>query len=397
MKDKSQRYPKVLLTFLAIVWLIVNSLIAVSVYALFNDLLLMNTVIAFSMLIIFYVEYHFYQFCMIPYKDNVFHSQITKQNKLLPNSLSDAENIEKPSQIHNIFESVFHNWPFPVALFDDEHQLSFFNHAMYQLLNYPLCRGASIEDCGFQKQGSSWSHPQLQGDWKVDFFNFNEQHMLLVTASFIGTQLQTIKRKSQRDLIRILSHELNNSVTPIASLADSLLTSTSIDQKESEQILQRIKSRSEHLLSFIQRYAQLSRLPTPEPVIFDIKRLTELNAQEQSITLIFKGSKIAYGDPILFEQLIINIFKNSRESNNNKCEVEFINDQQSTSQLFTITDNGGGFANLNNVLTPLYTTKKSGQGLGLMLCEDIIKQHHGTMTLTNERGGACITISCPKM
>ncbi|MBB1384573.1 HAMP domain-containing histidine kinase [Pseudoalteromonas sp. SG45-5] len=291
-----------------------------------------------------------------------------------------------------LIDGLFQHWPHPIALFNDQGKLTFFNHPMYRQLKTPLLRGMTIAECGFTVNNKQCSHAKLNQDWQVQRIVLSDAKQILITASYIGHQLQDAKRQSQADLIRILSHELNNSLTPMASMTDTLLSTETLNEKQTRQVLTRIKSRSESLLQFIKSYSELSRLPSAKPQYFDLKNLADLNAVEQSIQLSFAGESQCFADKLLIEQLLINLFKNTFEANNDQPHVTLNSFTQANMHILQLTDNGPGFANLEYAIQPLYTTKKTGFGLGLALCNDIVQKHNGQLYLANTNQGAQITI-----
>lgn len=303
----------------------------------------------------------------------------------------------KPTpQSTHLIDGLFQHWPQPIALFNQQDQLIFFNHPMYQQLKTPLLRGMIMAECGFTVNNKQCSHAKLNRDWQVQRIALTDAKQTLITASYIGHQLQDAKRQSQADLIRILSHELNNSLTPMASMADTLLSAEALNEKQTRQVLTRVKSRSESLLQFIKAYSELSRLPTAKPHYFDLKTLATLNAAEQNIQLNFAGESQCFADKLLIEQLLINVFKNTFEATHDPASIALRCFQQADMQILQLTDNGPGFANPDHAIQPLYTTKKTGHGLGLALCNDIVQKHNGQLHLANTDNGAQITIKLPQ-
>ncbi|MGS0498346.1 hypothetical protein CWB85_12485 [Pseudoalteromonas sp. S1727] len=296
----------------------------------------------------------------------------------------------------HLIDGLFQHWPHPIALFNEQQQLIFFNHPMYVQLKTPLLRGMPLTECGFSFDNKQCSHANLNQNWQIQSIALTDAKQTLITASYIGHQLQDAKRQSQADLIRILSHELNNSLTPMASMTDTLMAADELDETQTRQVLTRIKSRSESLLLFIKAYAELSRLPSAKPQTFDLKALAILNAKEQSVQLNFAGSPSFFADKLLIEQLLINVFKNSYEACAEQACITLRCFAQSDMQILQLTDNGPGFANIDNALQPLYTTKKQGNGLGLALCNDIVQKHNGQLQLANTAFGAQITIKLPQ-
>ena len=303
---------------------------------------------------------------------------------------------QQSSNSERLIDGIFQHWPHPIALFDEQLQLIFFNHPMYIQLKTPLLRGMTLKECGFNFENKQCKHIKLNQDWQIQSILLNDSKQTLITASYIGHQLQDAKRQSQADLIRILSHELNNSLTPMASLSDTLLEADELNEAQTRKVLARIKSRSESLLHFIKAYTELSRLPNAKPYSFDLEALATLNAKEQNVHLSFAGETSCFADKLLFEQLLINLFKNTYEACEKPAHVTLHNFTQGRMQIIQLSDNGPGFANIDNALQPLYTTKKLGSGLGLALCSEIAQRHNGQLQLANTKEGAQVTIKLPK-
>ena len=299
---------------------------------------------------------------------------------------------QQSSNSEQLIDGIFQHWPHPIALFDEQLQLIFFNHPMYIQLKTPLLRGMTLKECGFNFEDKQCKHIKLNQDWQIQSILLNDSKQTLITASYIGHQLQDAKRQSQADLIRILSHELNNSLTPMASLSDTLLEADELNEAQTRKVLARIKSRSESLLHFIEAYTELSRLPNAKPYLFDLEALATLNAKEQNVQLNFAGKASLFADKVLIEQLLINLFKNSYEACTEQAYITLHSFAQGNTHILQLTDNGPGFANIDNAMQPLYTTKKFGNGLGLALCNDIVQKHNGQLLLANTEHGAKITI-----
>ena len=290
---------------------------------------------------------------------------------------------------------IFSQLPIPIAMLSAEGKILFFNRVMYQNLKVPLCVGMSAIDCGFEVNGGKVKHVSFAKDWKLDYFVLASGEYRLITASYILEQLQREKRSSQKNMIRILSHELNDSLTPIASISDSLLSACNLTRIDLENGLIRIKNRSEKLLAFIKLYAQLNQLPQPKSKLFNLKQMAFNNAKEVNAELTYQGRVQIMADPMLIEQLIINLFKNAKEASECACNLFISVNNDAYWQTIKVEDRGVGFSNLENALTPLYTTKKHGQGLGLALCNDIIEAHKGQIQLYNTEVGAGVEITLP--
>ena len=315
---------------------------------------------------------------------------IAQLSKQFETSLSSKEEVQQP-----LLLSLLKSWPTPLAVFDETNTLYFFNHSMHQHLRQPLLTGMAQSQTGFIFEHNQVRHADFNQQWQLQLFKLAEHGYTLISAVYIGAQLSQVKRESQANLIRILSHELTNSLTPMRSMADTLLSYETLPEKQTRQALTRVKSRSEALLSFIKSYGTLSRLPAPLKERFNIKEQAIICAQEQDVVLTYDGEAAIFADKVQIEQVLINLFKNAKEAAQYSTEITLRNQVMGSWQQLILSDNGPGFANLDNALTPLYTTKQSGHGLGLAICQDIIENHGGTLTLSNHKGGAQVTINLP--
>ncbi|WP_440055256.1 sensor histidine kinase [Pseudoalteromonas sp. T1lg65] len=168
-----------------------------------------------------------------------------------------------------------------------------------------------------------------------------------------------------------------------------------LPELKTKEVLRRIRSRASKLLNFVNAYTKLSQLPAPTPCRFDFAEVCNQAAFEQNITLSFYGEQYLLTDPMLLELVTINLLKNAKEATQEQIRVVIDVKLKGKTQCITIEDNGPGFANLDNVLTPFYTTKEQGQGLGLALCQDIIRLHGGCLHVANSQQGAKVVLEIP--
>ena len=231
---------------------------------------------------------------------------------------------------------------------------------------------------------------------------------LSFATSFSAINISQLLNKNssvtQQNLIRVLGHELRNSLTPMASMTDTLLSADELDEQQTRLVLSRIHKRSNRLLSFISEYSKLTQLPLPKLEWFNLSEIideTKLLVNEQLCAIEFQGNQQCFGDEEQIAQVIINLVKNAQEASENiqtKIVIKAFYKQEQ--QIIEVEDNGPGFANLNNVLTPFYTTKPGGSGIGLSLCAEIIKNHFGQLSVENRKNksaivGASILMSWP--
>jgi len=210
-------------------------------------------------------------------------------------------------------------------------------------------------------------------------------------------------------LIRILRHEIHNSLSPITFLASGL--SQQIDDEITNQGnlnsdttsniqegLRVIRKRSIGLSEFVENYKQLTNLPVPSfnqvsasKFLKHIESLYISECRNNGIALSVKYPTIdcsLFIDEKLIEQVFINIIKNAAEAlkgiNNPMIDIELVD--EGNTQIITITDNGPGISSeyLDNIFTPFFTTKENGSGIGLSLSRQIMRLHNGTITVSSQ-------------
>jgi nitrogen fixation/metabolism regulation signal transduction histidine kinase len=308
---------------------------------------------------------------------------------------------KQDQSLESLLNHILDSWPIPVCLFDEDHKLSYRNMAMKDIIKQPMLMGTTAGDLGFSLLDGNFKHAQFNQQWQCQSISYSYQakQCYIFSALNISQQLQQQQSITQQNLIRVLTHELRNSLTPMASMADTLLSNDHFNEQQVRLVLERIQIRSDRLLCFIEQYSQLSQLPSPECTWFDFN---ELVIEAQSMTsgeckVNFQGNSRCYADMNQMSQVLINIFKNSREAcEESLCCINITTHYINNKQVIEILDNGRGFANLKNALTPFYTTKKSGSGIGLSLCAEIIANHLGELSVgNNQSGGAKIIIEIP--
>jgi len=308
-------------------------------------------------------------------------------------------NVKKSKQnqsLDNLLSHILDAWSVPVCLFDVNLQLTYRNAAMNEQLKQPMLIGSLATDLGFIQKNGQLSHPEFDHQWQCQSIQYMQENQgfWLFSAINISQLLNKNSSVTQQNLIRVLGHELRNSLTPMASMTDTLLSTEVLNEQQARLVLSRIHKRSNRLLSFIGEYSKLTQLPTPKLSWFNLVELIDeakLLVNEQLCSVEFHGNQKCFGDVEQIAQVIINLVKNAQEANSNSQTKIVINAYyQKDYQLIEIEDNGPGFANLNNVLTPFYTTKSDGSGIGLSLCAEIIKNHNGQLTVENRQNKSAI-------
>ena len=230
----------------------------------------------------------------------------------------------------------------------------------------------------------------------------------LISLKNIHSVLERNEMEAWQKLIRVLTHEIMNSITPIISLSETLSERgipESLGEKEYSamlQAMQTIHRRSKGLLGFVENYRRLTRIPIPvrtkvsvAELFMDLKKLFP----EEYIHFEMPASDLfLYVDRAQIEQVLINLLKNARETCERKIdkEIQFFSKDNPT---LTISDNGEGILTdvLDKIFVPFFTTKTSGSGIGLSLCKQIMTLHDGSINVKSEIGkGSCFILTFPK-
>jgi len=292
-----------------------------------------------------------------------------------------------------------------ILAFDDENMLRLVNRGGERLFAKSALSlvGLSVEDLGVEDclAGDApriveRAFPSGSGRWEVRTSTFRQggrPHQLLVLTD-LSRLLREEERQSWKRLIRVLSHEINNSLAPIRSIADSLQSIVKRESRDAEsdddlqQGLAIIGSRSEALSRFMAAYARLARLPPPVLSELDVGTwVTRIAALETRLQIaVSKGADVtimADGDQL--DQLLINLVDNAvdaTEETGGNVEVGWRAAANGDVEIF-IEDEGPGVPDTSNLFVPFYTTKAKGSGIGLALCLQIAEAHGGTITLEN--------------
>ncbi len=231
-------------------------------------------------------------------------------------------------------------------------------------------------------------------------FRLNGRAQSLLMLRQLTTELRRQEVQTWKKVIRVISHELNNSLAPVASLAHSGAELTRRGQTERlESIFATIEERARHLEGFISGYAHFAKLPTPrlEPLHWPLF-VERLHSQIGFTVMDALPEEPARLDVAQIEQALLNLLKNAHESGSAEPDVGLRVRRQPGWLRLEVMDRGSGMSEavLSNALVPFYSTKRSGTGLGLALAREIAEAHGGRISLSNrEGGGLLVTMVLP--
>lgn len=359
--------------------------------------------------------------------------QLSLEVNLLTDLLAQQRTgaVEAAALLQRVVEEV----DIPIFAFDPEPRLRLVNPAGEKLLKEPSARlvGKAAAELGLEPSLSCDNQTLVtmpfdtHARWFVRRSSFRERGVprTLVVLSEVSRALREEEQRAWQRLIRVLGHELNNSLAPIKSIAGSLnarLSTLPIDaeqRQDFERALNIIEARAASLNRFLQAYRHLAQMPPPVLQECSIATLGNHVAALETrikITLMPGPNATLIADPDQIAQMLINLLRNATEAaldnsagGERSAPKKPLGDESGPRVVFTwtvndkqviiaIEDNGPGLTNPGNLFVPFYTTKPGGSGIGLVLSRQICEAHGGSLDVANLLGkrGCTVRVALPR-
>lgn len=336
------------------------------------------------------------------------------------NGIGDRLRVERQNlyQRELMLDTVIQSTPLALVLTNDSDAVIYTNATARQLFaggrrlegerftRYLEASPAPMQEA-IQRGGDTLFTLELDGEPQVYHvsqrrFLLNAMPHRLLLLKQLTREINSQEVATWKKVIRVIAHELNNSLAPISSLAHSgRILADAPDPARLHRVFSTIEERARHLAGFIDGYAQFAKLPRPRlaPIAWEVllERLRVVAPFRLAGELPRHAANF---DPAQLEQALINLLKNARESGSRPADIELAVTETPRGFAIEVRDRGPGFSPgaLENALVPFYSSKETGTGLGLTLSREIVEAHGGRLRIANRDdggGGATVTLWLP--
>ena len=275
---------------------------------------------------------------------------------------------------------------------DDQNFLRLVQHAPESLKQALVREGDALFTVDQNGQAETYSLSRR-------FFDLGGERHTLLMVKELTPELGRQEIDVWKNVIRIINHELNNSLAPISSMVHSarLIAKNPEQLPKLDRVFDTIEERTTHLTSFLEGYARFARLPKPRPDRVEWPPFLD------NLQALFPQARFGPAPPLAgwfdaaqLQQTLINLLKNAGEASGDTPEVELSADvSPDGATTITVADRGSGMTDdvLRHALVPFFSTKEKGTGLGLALCREIVEAHRGKLRLARREGGG-MEITC---
>lgn len=331
------------------------------------------------------------------------------------------------------FSVVIENVSTGIIILDQESQIQTANHAAEQLLGLPILTHLNqlqsinqelpllfkhLEPSKESKQITIYTERgDFQLSLRTDLVKMQRGDIKIIILNNLNMELDRKEMESWVKLIRVMTHEIMNSIAPITSLTDTLLNSmqtSDYSQNDDKELLmeglETIHSTAKELMQFVQSYRQFTRIPAPQPVSFDATELISRAILLTKENNLAKGVVIKFDENVPhritadrshFTQVMLNLLKNAVEATSTfpggLIELSF-DDKEIDFDVIHIKNNGETIPNdiMTQLFIPFFTTKEQGSGIGLSISRYIMRMHGGSISLKSKDGVTVFSLYFPK-
>jgi len=284
--------------------------------------------------------------------------------------------------------------PIPIAIISDVGNIWKCNDN-FDLL-YDISKGDKIkprlQKIGIVRISTEWTTTKVGWNIRANKINFYGREFSVLLFISMEKELREKENNAWADIVRVITHEINNSLTPIGVISEGLLSK--LESERDRIVMRSISERCFHLRDFVARFSDISKeyIPNTQRASYNcLLSRTENTYEEVKFESDLDDIVLDIDVPFV-EQVYINLLKNAVEAGASR--VNIVLSQNASDIEVRVSDNGSGISNLHNIFVPLYSTKADGKGVGLPLSRKIVEAHNGhiSVELTSKEGTTFLVV-----